>query len=96
MWCVNQLVFQVPRNVTLFYKEGNKFFKDATGKSTDFKVINLENGNVEMSYFSPARTEGYGKRYILEMDKLGNKITEYRQTIDPTGAVLNTKLTGTQ
>ena len=32
----------------------------------------------------------------LEVDQYGNKVSHYRQTIDPSGRILNTKLTGTQ
>ena len=79
---------------TVFFKEGNKFFKDATGKCRDYTIENLANGNKQMSFFAPANSKGYGKKYIMELDKSGNKISDYKQTIDPKGNILNTKLTG--
>ena len=79
---------------TVFYKEGNKFFKGSKAITKDFRVTKLENNNLELSFFDPAQTPGYGKKYILEVDQYGNKVSHYRQTIDPSGRILNTKLTG--
>jgi hypothetical protein len=79
---------------SVYHTEGNKFFKGAKPISKDLKIAKLDSGNIEMSFFDPADTPGYGKKYILELDKYGNKISHYRQTIDPSGKVLNTKLTG--
>ncbi|RZI45292.1 hypothetical protein EDM53_05480 [Rickettsiales endosymbiont of Peranema trichophorum] len=76
---------------TPFFKEGNKFFKDATGKCKDYKITNLASGNKEMSYFAEAKTAGYGKRYVLELDGEGKRIKEYKDTITPSGAIKERK-----
>jgi hypothetical protein len=78
---------------TIFFKEGNRFLKGAKPHSENIQIQKLGNGNMEISFFDPAQTQGYGKKYILELDKQGNNIAKYRQTIDPSGEILNTKLT---
>lgn len=72
-------------------KSANKFFKGATSKSREFKIIDLGLGKKQLEFFSPANNSGYGKLYVHEMDASGNCIIEFKQTLGPEG-VINTKL----
>lgn len=65
----------------------NRFFKDATSKSQDFKTTPLENGGQRLEFFSPARNPGYGKRYVQEIDANGTALREYKDTIGPNGLI---------
>jgi len=65
----------------------NRFFRDAAKNSQDFKVTDLEGGGKRMEFFSPARNEGYGKRYVQEIDGQGNIIREYKETLGPNGLI---------
>jgi hypothetical protein len=68
----------------------NRFFRGATGKSTGFRIIDLEDGTFRFAFFSPARMRGYGKLYVQEIDQSGNVLREYKETWGPDG-VLETK-----
>jgi len=64
----------------------NRFFRDATTKSQDFKITSLDQG-YKFEFFSPANNPGYGKRYVQEVDPLGNVIREYKETWGPDGLI---------
>ena len=65
----------------------NRFFRGATGKSTDFRVTSLGGGRERLEYFSPANNPGYGKRYVQEIDADANVVSEYKETLGPDGLI---------
>jgi hypothetical protein len=68
----------------------NRFFRGATSKSRNFKVTETANGRVQLEFFSPARTEGYGKRYVQLIGANGEIVEEFKETLGPEG-LLETK-----
>jgi hypothetical protein len=65
----------------------NRFFRDATGKSAQFKVTDLEDGRFRFEFFSAARNPGYGKRYVQVVGPTGEIISEYKETLGPEGLI---------
>lgn len=65
----------------------NRFFRGATGKCVDFQVVDLEDDTYRFEFFAPARTAGYGKRYVQEIDTSGRVLREYKETLGPTGVL---------
>jgi len=65
----------------------NKFFRAATGKSTDFRSIALRNGQTRMQFFSPANNAGYGKLYVAIVDREGVMVARYKDTLGPQGLI---------
>src|SRR3954464_9589957 len=65
----------------------NRFFRDATGKSTGFAITALGAGTYRLEFFSPARNRGYGKRYIQEIGPDGEVIREFKETLGPNGLI---------
>jgi RHS repeat-associated protein len=65
----------------------NRFFRDATSKSTDFTITELAGGVRRLQFFSPANNPGYGKRYLQEIDEFGRIVREYKETIGPEGVI---------
>jgi RHS repeat-associated protein len=65
----------------------NQFFRGATSKSTDFRIVDMEGGGKRFEFFSPARTEGYGKKYVQEVDMKGRVVQEYKDTVGPSGLI---------
>lgn len=65
----------------------NRFFRDATGKSTQFKVTDQEDGSFQFEFFSAARNPGYGKRYVQMVGAAGEIISEYKETLGPEGLI---------
>ncbi len=68
-----------------------KFFKGATSKASDFQIETLEEGGYRLSFFSPARTPGYGKLYVADVDNAGTLIREFKDTLDPFGQLVERK-----
>lgn len=66
---------------------GNRFFRGATSKSHDFKATRLPDGGYRMEFFSPANNPGYGKLYVQEIDRTGQVLREYKNTIGPDGLI---------
>ena len=64
----------------------NRFFRDATAKSTNFRATDLDGGQ-RLEFFSPANTPGYGKRYVQEIDAEGNVVREWKEILGPHGLV---------
>ena len=65
----------------------NRFFRDATSKSTNFQMTALENGGYRFQFFSPANNPGYGKLYVQEVDQAGRVVREYKNTLGPNGLI---------
>jgi hypothetical protein len=65
----------------------NRFFRGATSKSTDFFVSALRGGGYRFAFFTPARTPGYGKRYVQEINASGAVVREYKETHGPQGLI---------
>lgn len=65
----------------------NRFFRDATSKSTGFRITDLANRLRRLEFFSPANNPGYGKRYVQEIDEFGRILREYKETIGPNGVI---------
>jgi hypothetical protein len=65
----------------------NKFFRGATGKSQDFQVADLGNGQYKLQFFSPANNPGYGKLYIQTINNSGATVNEYKDTLGPSGII---------
>jgi hypothetical protein len=68
----------------------NRFFRDATGKSVDFRIDPTENG-YNLKFFSPARNAGWGKSFVQEISPTGDVLREYKDTINPEGKVIERK-----
>ncbi len=66
---------------------GNRFFRGATGKSQDFQAVGLPGGGYRLQFFSPANNPGYGKLYVQEIDRGGNVVSRYKDTIGPDGFI---------
>lgn len=66
---------------------GNRFFRGATGKSQDFQAVGLPGGGYRLQFFSPADNPGYGKLYVQEIDRGGNIVSRYKDTIGPDGFI---------
>jgi hypothetical protein len=66
---------------------GNRFYRGATAKSTDFQAIELLDGSYRLQFFSPASNPGYGKLYVQEIDRTGQVIREYKKTLGPDGLI---------
>jgi RHS repeat-associated protein len=66
---------------------GNRFFRGATSKSQDFQAIGLPGGGYRLQFFSPANNPGYGKLYVQEIDRGGNIVSRYKDTIGPDGFI---------
>ncbi len=62
-----------------------KFFGGATGKTTKFEFEALAEGGYRLSFYSPARTPGWGKLYVQVLDEFGGVIMEYKDIVDPAG-----------
>jgi hypothetical protein len=65
----------------------NRFFRGATSKCHDFRVSPLPNGGYRMQFSAPARNAGYGKVYVQEVDAEGRVISEFKDTVGPSGVV---------
>jgi hypothetical protein len=65
----------------------NRFFRDATSKSEDFQIAELQGGGHRMQFFSPANNPGYGKLYVQEIDSTGQVVREYKDTLGPNGLI---------
>lgn len=65
----------------------NRFFRDATAKSRDFKIARLTGGKYRMEFFSPANNAGYGKLYVQIVDYEGEVVQEYKDTLGPNGLI---------
>lgn len=65
----------------------NRFFRDATSKSRDFKISNLSKGGKRFEFFSPAKNKGYGKKFIQEVNSEGQIIREFKDTLGPKGLI---------
>lgn len=63
----------------------NRFFRGAGKKGTDFQVASLSDGTTRLSFFDPARNEGYGKVYVQIIDQTGKVLREFKDTLGPTG-----------
>lgn len=68
-------------------KAANRFFRDATSKSENFKALDISGGGKQLEFFTPAKNAGYGKRYVQEIDNLGNIVKEFKETIGPKGII---------
>ncbi|MFD7073104.1 hypothetical protein ACFV9G_02745 [Nocardioides sp. NPDC059952] len=66
---------------------GNRFFRGATAKSQDFQAVGLPGGGYRLQFFSPANNPGYGKLYVQEIDRSGNIVSRYKDTIGPDGFI---------
>ena len=66
---------------------GNRFFRGATSKSQDFQAIGLPGGGYRLQFFSPANNPGYGKLYVQEIDRGGNIVSRYKDTMGPNGFI---------
>jgi hypothetical protein len=66
---------------------GNRFFRGATSKSQDFQAVELPGGGYRMQFFSPANNPGYGKLYVQEIDRTGQVLREYKNTMGPDGLI---------
>jgi hypothetical protein len=66
---------------------GNRFFRGATGKSQDFQAVGLPGGGYRLQFFSPADNPGYGKLYVQEIDRSGNIVSRYKDTMGPDGLI---------
>ena len=47
----------------------------------------LEGGGHRLSFFSPARSPGYGKLYVREIDAAGRSVRRYKDTLGPEGLI---------
>ena len=65
----------------------NCFFRGATSKSQDFQAQELPGGGYRLQFFSPANNPGYGKLYVQEIDRTGNVLRRYKDTIGPDGFI---------
>jgi hypothetical protein len=63
----------------------NRFFRDAAKNAQDFRVIELAGNGKKFEFFSPAKTAGYGKRYVQEVDSVGVRVREYKDSMGPNG-----------
>ena len=77
------ITFATKLEARSFFKQevgmaANKFFRDAAKNAEQFKATVLENGNVILEFFSPARNAGYGKLYRQVVDSAGNVISEVK------------------
>lgn len=66
---------------------GNRFFRGATSKSQDFQAVGLPGGGYRLQFFSPANNPGYGKLYVQEIDRTGNILRRYKDTMGPDGFI---------
>lgn len=66
---------------------GNRFFRGATSKSQEFQAIGLPDGGYRLQFFSPANNPGYGKLYVQEIDRSGNILSRYKDTMGPDGLI---------
>ncbi len=65
----------------------NQFFRAATSKSRDFKSTELGGNRHRLEFFSPARTGGFGKRYVQVIGPDGAVVLEYKETQGPQGLI---------
>ena len=65
----------------------NRFFRDATAKSEQFRTSQLEGGGHRLQFFSPANNPGYGKLYVQDVDEAGRVLREYKDTLGPDGLI---------
>ena len=65
----------------------NRFFRDAARNAEGFKATDLAEGGKRLEFFSPARNEEYGKRYVQEVDQSGSVAREYNETFGPEGLI---------
>jgi len=65
----------------------NRFFRDATSKSRDFRLVQMSDGGHWFQFFTPARNRGYGKLYVQKVDEMGRVVTEYKDTLGPSGLI---------
>jgi RHS repeat-associated protein len=72
----------------------NQFFRGATSKSRDFRISETEGGGKRFEFFSPARTEGHGKRYVQDVDSKGKVVQEFKDTVGPSGLLDRTWIHG--
>ena len=66
---------------------GNRFFHGATSKSQDFQAVELPGGGYRMQFTSPANNPGYSKVYVQEIDRAGQVLREYKNTMGPDGLI---------
>jgi hypothetical protein len=66
---------------------GNRFFRGATSKSQDFQAVELPGGGYRMQFSSPANNPGYSKVYVQEIDRAGQVLREYKNTMGPDGLI---------
>ncbi len=73
-------------------KAANRFFKGASKtKSKDFTITDLPDGGKRFEFFTPAKNEGFGKRFIQDVDSNGKIVREFKDTISPDGNVIERK-----
>jgi hypothetical protein len=65
----------------------NRFFKGATGKSKDFRIVEQDGGRFRLEFFSPAENPGYGKLYVQTIDAEGRILARYKDTVGPNGLI---------
>ncbi len=63
----------------------NRFFRDATSWSTNFSVVEAHGPVYRLSFYTAARTPGFGKRYHQVSDQSGQVLQEYKETWGPDG-----------
>jgi RHS repeat-associated protein len=65
----------------------NRFFRDAAKNSQGFGITSTKGGGKIFKFFSPARSAGYGKIYVQEVDKSGAIVREFKDTVGPEGLI---------
>jgi RHS repeat-associated protein len=66
----------------------NRFFRGSkAAKSENFLVESLSDGSRRLQFFDPAKSEGYGKLYVQEINADGQVLREYKDTLGPQGLV---------
>jgi hypothetical protein len=65
-----------------------EFFKGATGKSCEFKIVQMEGGRFKLSFTSPPKNTfpfPMGKKYVAGLNPDGTLGVEYKFSPTPAG-----------
>ena len=50
-------------------------------------MIHYPDGSTQLEHFAPANNAGYGKLFVQFVDKDGQRVAQYRDTLGPNGLI---------
>lgn len=68
------------------------FFKGGSNKYINFIVERMENGNYMVQMTKPGNVPGSYATYFKEITPTGKTVITYKNTIDPKGNLVHTKI----